>query len=196
VAQSAGGYGYGLGITQTCQYSHVVAHSGGLPGFGSLMRWLPDYGVGIIAFGNRTYTGWGGVVDEAFGLLAKTGGLQPRVVQPSPALTAAREAVSSLVVSWDDRVADRMAAVNLFLDRSRDRRQADLARLRAEVGTCRAADGFAFVENPLRGEWLLTCERGTLRAAVTLAPTLPPTVQYLDVRVEPAGGARPRTTCP
>ena len=47
-------------ITQTCAFGHVVAHSGGLPGFGSQMRWLPEYGVGLIALGNRTYTGWGG----------------------------------------------------------------------------------------------------------------------------------------
>ena len=52
------------------------------------MRWLPDYGVGFIAFGNVTYTGWGGVTNTAFDLLAKTGGLQPRVPQPSPALVA------------------------------------------------------------------------------------------------------------
>ena len=51
VQLNAGGYGYGLGITQTCDFGHIVAHSGGLPGFGSQMRWLPEYGVGIIAHG-------------------------------------------------------------------------------------------------------------------------------------------------
>ena len=61
---SAGGYGFGLGISSNCDFAHIVAHSGGLPGFGSLMRWLPEYGVGIIAFGNRTYTGWGGPIDR------------------------------------------------------------------------------------------------------------------------------------
>ena len=55
---TSGSYGYGLTVTQTCQYRAIVAHSGGLPGYGSLMRWLPDYGVGIITFGNVTYTGW------------------------------------------------------------------------------------------------------------------------------------------
>ena len=63
-------YGYGLSVTQTCQFRAMVAHGGGLPGYGSLMRWLPDYGVGIIAFGNVTYTGWGRVVGEAFDRMA------------------------------------------------------------------------------------------------------------------------------
>ena len=160
------------------------------------MRWLPEYGVGFIAFGSRTYTGWGTVADQAFTLLAKTGGLQPRAVQPSPALLAAKEAVSALVVKWDDALAERVAAVNLFLDRSKDRRRGDFERLRGELGSCRADDGFEFVENALRGEWLLKCDRGRARAEVTLAPTMPPAVQYMEVRAVPAGDAPRRQACP
>src|SRR4029453_8044432 len=51
-------YAFGLGVSQTCDFRAIVAHSGGLPGFGSMMRWLPDYGVGMVALGNLTYTGW------------------------------------------------------------------------------------------------------------------------------------------
>jgi CubicO group peptidase (beta-lactamase class C family) len=53
LALSSGGYGYGLGISGDCNFAHIVAHSGGLPGFGSLMRWLPEHGVGIIAGRSR-----------------------------------------------------------------------------------------------------------------------------------------------
>ncbi len=193
---NAGGYGFGLRISQTCQFGHVVSHSGGLPGFGSLMRWLPEYGVGFIAFGSRTYTGWNGVADEAFALLAKTGGLQPRVIQPSPALLAAKDAVSTLATAWDDGLAERIAAVNLFLDRSKDRRRGEFERLRAQLGSCRADDRFEFVENALRGEWLLQCERGRARAEVTLAPTMPPTVQHMEVRAVPPGETPRRQACP
>lgn len=192
---NAGGYGYGLGITQTCTYGHSVAHSGGLPGFGSVMRWLPEYGVGVMAFGNRTYSGWGGVAEQALTALAETGALQPRVVQPSPALSDARRHVTSLIEAWDDEVANGIVAVNLFPDRSRDRRRAEIERLRADVGGCRADDGFAFVENPLRGEWLLTCERGRLLASVTLAPSMPPTVQHLEVRKVDDSWVAGRRTC-
>ena len=147
---NAGGYGYGLRISQTCDFNHIVAHSGGLPGFGSLMQWLPEYGVGVIAFGNLTYTG-GGAVANAFELLAKTGGLQPRVPQPSDALAEARDAVSRLIVKWDDREADRVAAMNLFLDRSKDRRRREIEDLKAKVGACTAPKSFDSVENALRG---------------------------------------------
>ena len=134
-------YGYGLGVTQTCQFRAVVAHSGGLPGYGSLMRWLPDYGVGIIAFGNVTYTGWGRVVGEAFDRMAATGGLQPREVRPSEALTRAQRDVSRLIVGWDDTLADSLAAENLFLDRSKDRRRREIEALVSKVGAMLAADG-------------------------------------------------------
>jgi CubicO group peptidase (beta-lactamase class C family) len=178
---NAGGYGFGLGITETCQFGHVVAHSGGLPGFGSQMRWLPEYGVGIVALGNRTYSGWGGVVGTAIDLLDKTGALQRREVQPSAALIASRAAVSRLVEKWDDVEAERLAAVNLFLDRAKERRRQEIETLRAKVGVCTPDSGFVDVENALRGRWSFTCERGKLQASITLAPTMPPKVQFLEV---------------
>ena len=177
---SALGYGYGLRISQTCEFDHVVAHSGGLPGYGSQMRWLPNYGVGIIALGNLTYTAWDGPIAAAFAALARTGGLQPREPAPSAALTSARDAVSRLVLSWNDQLADSIAAMNLYLDEAKDRRQRAIATLLSDVGQCRSEGPFA-VENALRGQWILPCERGRLRVVITLAPTVPPKVQYLSV---------------
>jgi hypothetical protein len=49
------------------------------------------------------------------------------------------------------------------------------------VGACRSEEAFA-VENALRGQWMMACDRGRLRVAITLAPTVPPKVQYLNVR--------------
>lgn len=39
---ASGGYGYGLGVSNDCRFAHIVGHGGGLPGYGSLMRWLPE----------------------------------------------------------------------------------------------------------------------------------------------------------
>ena len=181
VQLNAGGYGFGLGISETCEFGHVVAHSGGLPGFGSQMRWLPDYGIGIVAMGNRTYTGWGGVFTTALELLAKTGAMQRRMPVPSPALIEARDNVSRLILRWDDALADRIVAENLFLDRSRDRRRREIDEVKAKVGQCKPPDSFHNVENALRGTWALQCERGTIGVSITLAPTMPATVQFLDV---------------
>ena len=183
---TAGGYGFGLRVSQTCSFRHIVAHGGGLPGFGSIMQWLPGYGAGIIAFGNLTYTGWGRVTANAFDALAKSGTLKLREAKPSPALTQARDEVSRLILNWDDALADRIAAENLFLDESKDRRQSAIQSLRASTGACTAPSTFDFVENALRGRWTIACDRGTLQVSVTLAPTMPPKVQFLAVAPSPA----------
>jgi hypothetical protein len=190
---SGSSYGFGLNVTQTCDFATVIHHGGGLPGYGSTMRWFPDYGIGIIAFGNLTYTGWGRVVNESVDRLVKTGGMQPRVVRPSPALVEARDAVSKLVVGWDDALADKIAAENLFMDRSKDRRRKEIEDLRATVGSCSPPTTFDVVENALRGQWTMACERGKLEVAITLAPTVPPTVQHLSVRPAPAEPQRMQT---
>jgi len=183
-----GGYGFGLRVSTNCLFAHIVTHSGGLPGFGSQMRWLPEYGVGIIAFANRTYTGWSPPIDAAMAVMAQTGALQPRMAAPAPALVEARAQVSKLVMNWDDQLARSLAAENLFLDRSIDRRAADVAAHRARVGACTAGPGFAYVENALRGQWILNCERGNLLVSITLAPIIPPKVQFLEVAPAPASG--------
>jgi hypothetical protein len=81
-----------------------------------------------------------------------------------------------------------IASVNLFLDRSIDRRSAEIAALRNRVGTCSAGTGFAYVENAMRGRWILPCERGNLLVAITLEPIVPPKVQFLQVTLAPASG--------
>jgi CubicO group peptidase (beta-lactamase class C family) len=181
-------YGYGLRIKQTCDYRQIVAHSGGLPGFGSQMRWLTDEGIGFIAMGSLTYTGWDPVFDAATAAFARTGALTRRQPEPSAALLAAKDDVTRLVNQWDDALADRIAAVNLFLDESKDRRRRQIAALRESVGACKA--GAFDVENALRGQWNMTCEKGNLRVSITLAPTMPPKVQYLSVQPAPSAPAR------
>ncbi len=181
IALSAGGYGYGLGNRQTCEYRMSISHSGGLPGFGSLMRWLPEYGVGIVALGNLTYTGWAGVSEAAFGLLARSGGLSPREPQPAPVVLTRRDQVTRLVGAWSEELADSLAAMNLYLDESKPRRRAAMAALVAEAGgDCRNEGPFVAL-NALRGSWRLRCTRSDLRATITLAPTEPAGVQFLSV---------------
>jgi CubicO group peptidase (beta-lactamase class C family) len=182
VRLSAGGYGYALGVRETCDFHTSVSHTGGLPGFGSLMRWLPEYGVGIVALGNRTYTGWSGVTEQALAMLQRTGALVPRTPQPAPVLVERQAQLSRLVARWDDALADSVAAMNLYLDESKDRRRAAIERLTlAAGGECRE-EGPLVAENALRGRWRMRCRDGDLRVSITLAPTMPATVQYLEVQ--------------
>src|SRR5215204_4172817 len=173
-------YSYGLGVSQDCRFNHVVGHGGGLPGYGSLMRWLPEHGVGLIAMGNVTYAGFGGLFNDALTELYRTGALQPRVIRPAPSLLSAQRDVSQLIIKWDDALANRIAADNLFLDVAADVRQSRWKAFAEQQGTCRPATSIK-PENALRGEWRMMCDRGWLDVFITLAPTMPPKVQLINI---------------
>lgn len=179
---SAGGYGFGLGIRQNCDYRMVVTHTGGLPGFGSLMRWLPDYGVGFVAMGNLTYTSWGAMADTVVTIMARTGGLSPRVPLPAPVLVTRRDQVTRLVTQWDDALADSVAAMNLFLDESKARRRAAIEQVIGNAGGACKNAGELVPLNALRGSWRMRCKNSDVQVTVTLAPTIPAAVQFLTVR--------------
>lgn len=177
---SVSGYGYGLGVSQDCRFPYSVGHGGGLPGYGSLMRWLPDYGVGLIAMGNLTYGGFGGLFNDTLNALHRTGALQPRVVKPSPALLKAQADISQLIIKWDDALANRITADNFFLDSPLETRKSRWQALTKDHGTCRPATSIE-PENALRGSWKMECERGWLDVGITLAPTMPPKVQAIGI---------------
>ncbi|MBY0488837.1 MAG: beta-lactamase family protein [Gemmatimonadaceae bacterium] len=185
LAHTSGGYAYGLRVSQNCLFNHIVAHSGGLPGFGSQMRWLPEYGVGIVALGNLTYTSWGAPIDAAFEALARAGALVPRTVQPSPVLVDLQQKATRLVQQWQQPLADSIAAMNLFLDESGPRRAAAIRKLVDAAGGRCEPEGPLWAENALRGAWKLRCASGALRVGITLAPTMPPRVQEFTVVAVP-----------
>jgi CubicO group peptidase (beta-lactamase class C family) len=171
-------YGFGLSVRQDCRFNRAVSHGGGLPGFGSTMVWLPDYGVGVFAMANLTYAGPGGPADETLELFRKTGALKPRELPPSPVLLSTRDAIVGLWERWNDDEAKALAADNFFMDAPAADRRGSIERLKAEVGSCRSGETVE-PENLLRGHFRMTCERGFIEVYFTLAPTIPPKLQYL-----------------
>ena len=186
---SHSGYGYGLGIRSDCRFQHIVGHGGGLPGFGSYMAWLPEYGVGIFAMATLTYSGPARTISQAWEVLNRTGGLQKREQPASPKLIEMRGHIWDLWKGWDDAKGKQIAAMNLFLDAPISQRRAGMEKLKAEVGECTAA-GPVIPENWLRGQFNLTCAKGSIGVFYTLAPTQPPLVQHLEFRKLESPGVR------
>jgi CubicO group peptidase (beta-lactamase class C family) len=175
---TASGYGYGLRVSSDCRFEHIVGHGGGLPGFGSYMQWLPDYGVGIFAMATLTYSGPSKPISRAWNALLKSGGLQQRELPASPMLVRFRERILDLWTGWDDSKARSIAAMNLLLDVPPAQRRAEIEKLKQDVGQC-TGPGPVMPENWLRGQFNLSCERGTVGVFFTLSPTEPPAIQYL-----------------
>lgn len=179
VRGSVDGYGYGLRITSSCDVQHMVGHGGGLPGFGSYMIWLPEYGVGLFGMSNLTYSGPTAALMETIGHMRDTGALQPRELPPAPRLIAMRDSIARLWNNWSDDALKRIAAMNLLLDSPAMERRAHAEKLREQMGKC-AAPGPLRAENWLRGRFAMKCEKGTVGVTFTLAPTQPPLVQALS----------------
>lgn len=180
VRYEAGGYGYGLFAWLSNDLGRIVGHAGGLPGFGSHMLWLPDYDLGVVTLANLTYAPAVPIAVQILRHLVTTAGITSRAVRPAAALEAAQADVTRLLAAWDDGLADELFAANFFLDEPRTRWQARIADLRARHGALRAPSVIE-TTNPLRGTWTLQGACGWCRVGLTLAPTMPPRVQYLSV---------------
>ncbi|HYI96803.1 MAG TPA: serine hydrolase domain-containing protein [Bryobacteraceae bacterium] len=196
------GYGYGLRISADCRFDHIVGHGGGLPGYGSYMAWLPNHGVGIFAMTNLTYAGPSRPIGEAWDILLATGGLRPRELPAAPILTKTRDSIVKLWKSWDSAEIKKIAAMNLLIDIPEQQRQNQIRDLKADVGECSSISP-VMAENWLRGQFNMTCEKGTVGVFFTLAPTRAPGVQALSfqriaepsTRLSAPTGAPPGITC-
>ena len=184
---SAGGYGLGWGVAQTCRFDQVVAHSGGLPGYGSYVVLLPDRGVAAFAMTNLTYTpGAQGVRDLLEGL-DRLGLIPKRKPAASAALLAARDGIVQLYAKFDEALLGRIADRTYLVYDPPARLARQLESLRARHGACKATEHVE-PENALRGKATLACERGKLELEFTLTSEVPPLLQSMALAsVLPAG---------
>lgn len=174
----ADGYGYGLMAGRHRRFGRLVAHSGGLPGFGSHVRWLPDRGVGVVAFANRTYAPVHLAVAEALEALSRSGGLAARTVVLSEPLALARDRALSLYEHWDDGLLRSCAAQSLLADEPLEHRRAHVRGLRERLGCCLGVED-AGEQGRLRASWRMRCQRGDAELSVWLVPSDPATLQLL-----------------
>lgn len=182
-------YGFGLVATIDSQFGYSVSHGGGLPGYGTFYRLLPDSGIGLAVFANLTYAGAAIPIANAYLELSKTGGLQPRRLSPAPVLLDMQQTITDLYNEWHDEPISAIAADSFFLDLPLAKRREQFQKLRAALGKCQSVTPFE-PENALRGRWTLRCRGGSIDAWLSLAPTMPPRLQALELtaarRLSPA----------
>jgi hypothetical protein len=133
----------------------------------------------MFAMATLTYSGPSEPMSRAWDAMLATGGLRKRELPPTARQIEIRGHILNLWKRWDEAEATRMAAVNFFLDAPSAQRQEEVRALQREVGECADA-GPVMPENWMRGQFNLTCARGTVGVFFTLAPTQPPAVQHLS----------------
>lgn len=178
------GYGYGLGWSKNCVGRVGVGHSGGLPGFGSQWRILPDYGIGVIAYGNLTYAGLGSVNSAVLDTLLAIGKLQPRQLPVSGILAQRKADLIKLLPDWENAEQSGIFAENFFPDQSVVLRRKMVQELYAKAGSIKRI-GELIPENQLRGHFVLEGDKASIDVFFTLTPENPALIQELDFQEIP-----------
>lgn len=176
-------YCYGLSWMRDCEGREYVGHSGGLPGFGSNWRILPDYGIGIISFANLTYASTSTINLQVLDTLIVQVGLKPRQLPASTILKQRQKELTQLLPDWKNAEASGLFADNFFDDYSLEGLKKESQSLFEKVGKVRNVQEIV-PENQLRGTYRLEGERGTLSVSFTLTPENQPLIQEFQIKEE------------
>lgn len=175
-------YAKGWSVAEDCDFGRIVSHSGGYPGYGSLLVLLPDSGIGVFAFANRTYAGPRPPVRAALAVLHAAGLTKARALPVSDGLAAAYAAAKSV---WNASDPERAPlAVNVPLDRDLARRRRELTALKASAGACAMAEPIKPI-SAMEGKFEWACARGRIEGRVQRAPTPELSLQVVDFRALP-----------
>ena len=174
-------YCYGLGWMKDCDGKTYIAHSGGLPGFGSQWRIMPDYGIGVVAFANRTYAPMGFVNLKVLDTLIKMAGLQPMQLPPSKILEQRKNDLMKILPDWNKAEQSGIFAENFFPDYPIDTLKKYARELFAKAGKMISVKEVT-AENQLRGSFILEGTNANIEIYFTLSPENPPLIQEYHIR--------------
>lgn len=177
-------YCYGLGWMKDCDGKTYISHSGGLPGFGSQWRIMPEYGIGVVAFANRTYSPFGTVNLRVLDTLIKLAGLQPMQLPPSAILEKRKNDLVKLLPDWNNAEQSGIFAENFFPDYPIDTLKKHAQDLYTKAGKIISVKEMK-PENQLRGSFILQGEKTDIEIYFTLSPENPPLIQEYHIRELP-----------
>ncbi|MBL7738878.1 MAG: beta-lactamase family protein [Chitinophagaceae bacterium] len=180
----ASAYCYGLGWSRDCDGRISIGHSGGLPGYGSQWRILPDYGIGVMAFSNRTYGGTGYVNTRVLDTLIKAAGLQPRQLPASAILEQRKSDLVKLLPAWNNAEASGIFAENFFPDYPIDTLKKYARELYVKAGKIISVKEMK-PENQLRGAFIIEGVNINIEIYFTLSPENPPLIQEYRIKEIP-----------
>ncbi len=174
-------YSYGLGWLKDCDGKTYISHSGGLPGFGSQWRIMPEYGIGVVAFGNRTYAPMGAVNLKVLDTIIKMAALKPAQLPPSKILEQRKNELVKVLPDWINAEQTGIFAENFFPDYPIDSLKKYAKELYAKAGKIISVKEVK-PENQLRGSFIIEGEKTELEIYFTLSPENPPLIQEYHIR--------------
>lgn len=177
-------YGYGLRWTKDGDGKLTIGHSGGLPGFGSNWKIMPDYGIGIVSFANLTYASASYLNTQVLDTLISLAKLQPKPLPISPILNQRKNELLSLLPAWENATSKGIFAENFFLDYFPDLLKKEAKAIFDKAGKIIQV-GEIVPENNLRGAFVIFCENADIEVSFTLTPENPPLIQEYNIKELP-----------
>jgi hypothetical protein len=173
-------YTYGLTWMQDALGRKSVGHSGGLPGFGSNWRFLPEYGIGVILFANVTYAPTSVINNAVLDTIVQLAKLKPRVISISPILQKRKLQLVSMLPNFSTNAY--IFAENFFEDYPIETLKKQASAILKEAGEIISV-GEMVAENQMRGYCIIQCQEKKIKLAFTLTPENPGLIQeyHLDI---------------
>lgn len=173
-------YGFAWRVIDDCDLGRVVTHTGGYPGYGSVVILLPEKGVGIFAFASLKYGAPSLPAFRALLALQKKGLIPDRALPTSPGLMQAYAAARTVWETGDISTAPQ--AMNMPLDRDAAHWRTILVDLRKAVGGC-AMDEPVVPVSAMEGKFTWACTHGRISGRVQRAPLPEMRLQALEFAV-------------
>ena len=175
-------YGYGLNIFRDCNNKVFVGHSGGLPGFGSNWRIMPEYGIGVVLLANVTYAPTASINLKVLDSVIKLAGLQPRQIPASSILQQRKNELVKLLPNFTNAKQSGIFAENFFDDYYTDSLVKQAKTAFEAIGKTTKVEEL-IPENQLRGSFIIEGEKGKLKIFFTLTPENPALIQEYRLSV-------------
>lgn len=192
------GYGFGLRNTKKSDGSVIIGHAGGLPGFGSDYRFIPDKnGIAIISMSNHTYAPMFLVHKKALDVISRaipkvavsvSAGLEDRYIELQSVITESAKIYPGdprQELIWANRDC-KCFADNFFLD-SEARHRVHIVN-EALKGLGGKIEKFTELipVNYLRGSFKAVGVNGrSATVYFTLTPESDPKIQELQIKIDP-----------
>ena len=175
-------YGYGLGILKDCDNRTFIGHGGGLPGFGSYWRFMPEYGIGVAIFSNRTYAPISILTLGMLDTLLMVTKIKPYELPASAILEQRKNELMKFLPEWKDAIASKIFAENFAADYPVNALEKESAEVFNKAGKIISVSPVHPL-NQLRGNFDIQCEHGIVNISFTLTPEHNPTIQEYHIKL-------------
>ena len=145
---------------------------------------MPDYGIGIVSFANRTYAPMGFVNLKVLDTIIKMAQLQPRQLPPSKILEQRKNELLKILPDWNKAEQSGIFAENFFPDYPIDSLKKEAKDLYIRAGKIISIKAMK-PENQLRGSFIIEGEKINMEVYFTLSPENPALIQEYHIKEIP-----------